>query len=446
MKICFIGELGFNYIPSLASVIPYFKDFLAEFGVLDSITVPKKSSDLDEYDLVFDFYGILPKRKITPRAKTLFFGHGEGACGFGNLFHNSKYLKKSDTLIVTCSSDYEIAEMLWGRDINIITIPLPTLEKSTSEIRKDSNTFNMLSIGRIFPQKNTHLTILLAKKIARTYPDQSFSLKVIGDFGPSLRSVFTYEEKNYSNLIKKLISKNVPKNLALEHIDRCRPDEIFDYFDSSDLLLNLTLNIDENFGKINSEALKYGLPVFGTMWGGAKDTIGLQDKVFQIQTWWTYLGPSLCMKSTFNLLEEIYLNQKKYLSQKNRDRIRQKTLANFSNLSIRDSFIGQINKLISGIEAQECVTIGEKKLTDEMFLLPISDEIISGSDAEDWFNLSPFLQKYATIDLNRIKNFEAASEKFLPYRKGFDLNIDAKNSLKISPPERILLGLSNIKI
>jgi hypothetical protein len=44
-------------------------------------------------------------------------------------------------------------------------------------------------------------------------------------------------------------------------------------YSTADVLVNLSLNHDENFGLVQIEAMACGLPAVGTTWGGLKDTI-----------------------------------------------------------------------------------------------------------------------------------------------------------------------------
>jgi Glycosyl transferases group 1 len=78
--------------------------------------------------------------------------------------------------------------------------------------------------------------------------------------------------------------------------------ELRDLYAMADLLVNLTLNHDENFGLAQVEALACGTPVVGTSWGGLKDTIKHGETGYQISTLVTDSGVKLNWWEAINRL------------------------------------------------------------------------------------------------------------------------------------------------
>jgi hypothetical protein len=62
------------------------------------------------------------------------------------------------------------------------------------------------------------------------------------------------------------------------------PAQLRELYAMADLVVNLTLHHDENFGLSQIEAMACGTPVIGSSWGGLKDTIKHGETGYQIST------------------------------------------------------------------------------------------------------------------------------------------------------------------
>ncbi|HTE20582.1 MAG TPA: glycosyltransferase family 4 protein [Armatimonadota bacterium] len=124
-------------------------------------------------------------------------------------------------------------------------------------------------VARLIPQKNVHLLLHLLRYVLDRTPAV---LAVVGgpDRGliPHLGLTGAGYEEYLDELIRRLDLRDHVRLLG--RLERVGLPELYG---AADLLVNLTVHGDENFGVAQVEAMACGVPVVGTHWGGLRDTI-----------------------------------------------------------------------------------------------------------------------------------------------------------------------------
>lgn len=201
-----------------------------------------------------------------------------------NFFYNN-------TDLVKATSDSYV-EILRDRgiesDIDIFRRGIDTTIFKPIYTITDTNTINLLYVGRVSKDKNLDLLFEIFEKVTKKYPDLNIRLYIIGD-GP-------YKVK----LEKKYRSKNIIFTGKLDYRDLVK------YYNIGDMLI-FPSNTD-TFGMVVLEAQACGLPAIVSSEGGPKDIVqdGITgsvankndiddwvDKVSTIIEWKTNFDPKL---------------------------------------------------------------------------------------------------------------------------------------------------------
>lgn len=193
-----------------------------------------------------------------------------------------QYLHTYDVLLGTCEAEVESAKKFFPNaltrcvpyafDESLFYPETESVRQSVRDALKiDADENLLLYVGRITIEKNLH-TLLKA-------------FHVVLNSAPRTRLVIVGQEANTPFIefgsfpvdIKRMLMR-LMNQLALDQgpvifAGHRTPNELRAIYNSADLLVNLTLHHDENFGLTQVEAMACGLPVVGTRWGGLKDTI-----------------------------------------------------------------------------------------------------------------------------------------------------------------------------
>lgn len=124
--------------------------------------------------------------------------------------------------------------------------------------------------GRITLEKNLHTLLKTFRVVLNAVPNAR--LVIAGAEHPSIFPELGTRAIALMRTLERLIShwQLDGRVLFVGHRDA---DTLRALYSTADVLVNLTLNHDENFGLVQIEAMACGLPVVGTTWGGLKDTI-----------------------------------------------------------------------------------------------------------------------------------------------------------------------------
>jgi Glycosyl transferases group 1 len=100
-----------------------------------------------------------------------------------------------------------------------------------------------------------------------------------GTFAPNIRGT-----------LEKMVAKLGIDQDKVRFVGHKERGELCDLYNIADLVINMTLHHDENFGLSQVEAMACGTPVIGTNWGGLKDTIVDGETGYKVSTMVTDSG------------------------------------------------------------------------------------------------------------------------------------------------------------
>jgi glycosyltransferase involved in cell wall biosynthesis len=202
-----------------------------------------------------------------------------GAIGFQ---HNYQYLSSDDVLICNCRADAIITSRFFNNP-TLCVIPFgvdeavfhPADAASRASARQslaiEPDAPLLLYSGRLTLEKNIHTVLKVFKIVLSAIPRAR--LLIAGDeIGSPHRDfgIIHTSVKRSLRRLKEFLEIDVSRVMF---IGRRTAEELRALYSTADLLINLTLHHDENFGLAQIEAMACGLPVVGTTWGGLKDTI-----------------------------------------------------------------------------------------------------------------------------------------------------------------------------
>ncbi len=191
-------------------------------------------------------------------------------------------LTSNDILVVSCVADEGIARSFFPT-LRVILTPFsvnaelfyPADATERSFFRKEHGLTPSSQLifyaGRITLEKNLHTALRVFASLLPHLSDPYFFLA-----GPFLDLPFNElgtVPVAYSKSLAKAIDKlGIPVN-RVAHLGVLSQDQLRVAYSSADVMMNLTLHHDENFGLGQIEALACGTPVVGAGWGGLHDTI-----------------------------------------------------------------------------------------------------------------------------------------------------------------------------
>ncbi len=256
-----------------------------------------------------------------------------------NLAHIARYLKSTDVLVGNCTGDIEITRKFFG---NAQTRNLPfafdestfypsdETEKQTIKaemgFRKDDKI--LLYAGRTTIEKNLHTVLKLFSVLQGLVPD--LHLLVAGDFQSDAFTEFGVYPVNITGTVMKLLTELRLNKERVHFLGHKNPTQLRDIYTVADVLVNMTLHHDENFGLGQVEAMACGTPVVGTSWGGLKDTIKHGETGYQVSTVVTDSGVKINWWEAVNRI--VYLLEDEATLQRFRERCRVHTMENFSEV------------------------------------------------------------------------------------------------------------------
>lgn len=254
-----------------------------------------------------------------------------------NLTHITRYLKSTDVLVGNCTGDIEIVGKFFE---NAQTRNLPfAFDESTfypsDESKRQTLKAEMgfrpddkilLYAGRSTIEKNLHTVLRIFSVLQDLVPD--LHLLVAGDFQTMPFAEFGVYPVNITGTVMKLLTELQLNKERVHFLGHKNPTQLRDIYTVADVLINMTLHHDENFGLGQVEAMACGTPVVGTSWGGLKDTIKHGETGYQISTVVTDSGVKINWWEAINRI--VYLLEDETTLQQFRERCPAHATENFS--------------------------------------------------------------------------------------------------------------------
>jgi glycosyltransferase involved in cell wall biosynthesis len=232
----------------------------------------------------------------------------------------ARYLKSTDVLVGNCDGDIEITKKFFT-NAQIHKVPFPFDESifyPIDEQQRRAIRANMrfqpadkilLYSGRITLEKNLHTLLRIFRVLQDWVPDLHLVIAGEPHFTPfSQMGVYPV---NPTATLMRLIDDLRIKKEQVHFIGRKSPSQLRDLYAIADLMVNLTLNHDENFGFSQIEAMACGTPVIGTSWGGLKDTIKHGETGYQISTVLTDSGVKINWWEAINRIVSLLEDESK---------------------------------------------------------------------------------------------------------------------------------------
>jgi glycosyltransferase involved in cell wall biosynthesis len=192
-------------------------------------------------------------------------------------------LTTRDVLLVNCTADVELAKKLF-RNLPARLVPFPydhdafypldAVERGAARraLGLGDGDRAILYSGRITPEKNVHTLLRIFSVIAARDPGAHLVLS--GEMhGGSVLDMFNVHPTRFSYTLLKVTEKLGLPGERLHILGPSDTRRTRELYNLADVVVNLTLNPDENFGLAQVEAMACGTPVVCTAWGGLNDTV-----------------------------------------------------------------------------------------------------------------------------------------------------------------------------
>jgi glycosyltransferase involved in cell wall biosynthesis len=213
--------------------------------------------------------------------------------GATNMAANYHLFRTTDILVGNCTGDVTLARKFF-ENAQIRSIPFafdesdyyPLGEASKRAIRAKlgigPDDKVLLYSGRLTLEKNVHTIIRIFSVIQKLVPNLRLLVAGKEYYQPFME--FGVVPINLTGMLGKMGANLGIDNDSIKflgHKDRASLREIYNI---ADVLVNLTLHHDENFGLAQIESMACGTPVVGTNWGGLKDTIVEGETGYKVST------------------------------------------------------------------------------------------------------------------------------------------------------------------
>ena len=210
------------------------------------------------------------------------FLNGSMSRGAPNLITIHHLFKTTDVLVGNCTGDVDITNKFFT---NALTRLLPftvdedfyrPLDEASRLALKTKLGFGaeekiLLYSGRLTLEKNVH-TLLRVFSVLRSLVPESRLVIVGAEYNDPFPEFGIFTVGIGRTLERTAARLGIPED-RVSFLGRKSLEDLRGLYQVADVLVNMTLHHDENFGLSQIEALACGTPVVGTNWGGLKDTI-----------------------------------------------------------------------------------------------------------------------------------------------------------------------------
>jgi glycosyltransferase involved in cell wall biosynthesis len=237
---------------------------------------------------------ILKSREHLDRQPPLVgFLMGTMSRGGAELAALTSHLKSTDVLVGNCTGDLEITRKFFT-NAQLRKLPFSVDEsvfypadegerqKIKTELGFDQDDKILLYAGRITIEKNLHTVFRLFSILQDLVP--KLHLVIAGEIDNIPFAGMGVYSISMTPTLMKLIKELDLNSNSIHFIGRKSSAQLRDIYATADVLVNMTLHHDENFGLAQVEAMACGTPVVGTSWGGLKDTILHGETGYQVST------------------------------------------------------------------------------------------------------------------------------------------------------------------
>ncbi|HEX7331335.1 MAG TPA: glycosyltransferase family 4 protein [Pyrinomonadaceae bacterium] len=233
------------------------------------------------------------REKVGKHIPYLWFPFGSVTRGFPDLRKPLKYFKSTDIIVCHCEAEIEITERFFTnaqlRYVPFVyddSIFYPLSEAARAQAKADlgfaPDDKILLYVGRITIEKNLTTLFRIFSVIQTLVPN--VHLVIAGRTMENPFIEFGVFPVNMRNTLTKLYKNLGVPDEKVHFLGSKGPDELRTLYNVADVVSNLTLNHDENFGLAQVEAMGCGTPVVGTNWGGLKDTIVNGETGYKVST------------------------------------------------------------------------------------------------------------------------------------------------------------------
>jgi len=182
----------------------------------------------------------------------------------------------------------------------------------------------LLYSGRLALEKNVHTTLRVFSLVQKLVPNTRLIIAGEGFIDAFLE--FGSFSLSVRNTLERLVAKLGIDRNSVTFAGSKDKAELLELYNIADLLINMTLHHDENFGLAQVEAMACGTPVVGANWGGLKDTIVEGETGYKVSTAVTDSGVKLNWWEAVNKIVSLLNDGSKaqWMSRKCRDRAHSK--------------------------------------------------------------------------------------------------------------------------
>jgi glycosyltransferase involved in cell wall biosynthesis len=242
--------------------------------------------------------------------------------GNGGMMKNYHLFRTTDVLLVNCSGDLEIGNNFF-ENAKFRLLPFAfaesdfyPLDEGSKQALRATLGFNseekiLFYSGRITLEKNVHSILKIFSVIQKLVPNTR--LIVAGGSTDKTFWEFGAHTPNISGTLEKLVAKLGIDRDKVRFVGHKERRELCGLYNIADVVINMTLHHDENFGLSQVEAMACGTPVIGTNWGGLKDTIVDGETGYKVSTIVTGLGIKLNWWEAVEKIVTLLNNDSEYI-------------------------------------------------------------------------------------------------------------------------------------
>lgn len=213
--------------------------------------------------------------------------------GVPHLFNTWQHFKTTDVFVGSCTADIEIGKMFFDA-ARLWLLPFafdePTFfppDEATRQAVRASLGFGagdkiLFYSGRLTLEKNVHALLKIFSMVQRVIPEAR--LVVAGQWFEIPFMEFGVYPLSIINTLIKVMDRLGIDQKRVHFVGQRSAEELRNLYGVADVMVNMTLHHDENFGLSQVEAMACGTPVICADWGGLKDTVVDGETGYKIST------------------------------------------------------------------------------------------------------------------------------------------------------------------
>lgn len=194
-----------------------------------------------------------------------------------------KLIHQSDLFVGTCRAELAVLNQFFSNArTTLVYLPVdtdmfrPITERQRQKVREQLSILPgdpvIIYPGRITLEKNVH-TVLKIFSVLRELHSNAHLIVVGSAFPLPFLELQAYP-LSIERTLKRLVDHYAIPGEYIHFLGRCEQNRLRELYAAADVVLNMTLHHDENFGLAQVEAMACGTPVVGSGWGGLLDTVG----------------------------------------------------------------------------------------------------------------------------------------------------------------------------